>query len=357
MRYEKAILGGTFDHFHLGHQAVLLRVFSISKHVYIGISSDDFVGQTKNLATKFPLSLEKYAVRQNSVVGFLRQKGFLQRSTIVKIEDRYDISITESSYQAIMVSPETKSVANEINQKRKVRGLSELNIELVPWVLADDGRPINSYRIRSGEIDRQGKLFEFPRDWKVRILPDTLRQELKKPLGELFAEISANYQSGVLEFVQKYVRAGFCVIGGKKFQPKIIAVGDAISRELLNIDVIPDISIVDLKIKRIPVYKNITEIGFRDIKVHKFAKNPAGTINLSACKTLSQLIKYEANPAVLQIVGEDDLMALAACYLSPLNYLVVYGQPDAGVVAILVSEEIKQKARAMLNKFEKLEKN
>lgn len=367
MKYEKAILGGTFDHFHRGHQAILNRAFTTAKYIYIGIAGDEFVGQVKSLAEKFPLSLQKFESRQNSVIDFLQTHDFLQRATIVKIEDKYDISISETTYEAIVVSPETEPVGREINLIRLKNGLPELQIELVPWVMAADAKPINSFRIRGGEIDRDGKLFDIKNDWGVRFLPEKLRKKLKKPMGEFFPDETAppagGHEQGVAEFAKKYLGAGFCIIGAQEFRPKIIAVGDAVNNALLNQNIQPDISIIDLKIKRIPVYKNAADLGFRDIKVHKYAKNAAGTVNIEAFQMLNSLIRSEAKPTILQIEGEDDLLALVACYLSPLNYLIVYGQPasiDAsqggpgeGVVAIEVDEEIKQRAREMLSQFEK----
>jgi len=351
MKFEKAILAGTFDHFHPGHQAILNCAFAAAKYVFIGITSDAFVGQFKNLDQEYPLAIEKFADRQNSLVEFLREKQHLQRVSVLAIEDKYDRSISDSSFQAIVVSPETEAVAKEINQIRRKNKLIKLEIILQPWILAEDGKPINSFRIRSGEIDRRGKRFTIPTNWGVRILPEDLRQEFKKPIGELFPDGSKNHEEGVVEFAKRYLGAGFCVIGGKEYQPKIIAVGDAVTAALINLGIFPDISIVDFKIRRIPVYKNVAELGLRDIKVHEKAVNAAGTINIDAFQKLNSLIKNEVRRAVLQIDGEDDLLTLCACYLSPLNYLIVYGQPDAGIVVIEVTEAIKQKARNQLKQF------
>lgn len=363
MEFEKAIMAGTFDHFHPGHQAILNCAFAAAKYVFIGITSDAFVGQFKNLEQKYPLAIEKFADRQSSLVEFLREKQYFQRANVLPIEDKYDRSISDSTFEAIVVSPETEAVAREINQIRRKHGLIKLEIVLQPWILAEDGKPINSLRIRNGDIDRRGKLFTIPASWGVRILPQNLRQEFKKPSGELFPDGSKNHKEGVVEFAKRYLggspnrrskpETGHSVFGGKKYQPKIIAVGDGTTAALISQGIFPDISIIDFKIKRIPVYKNIAELGLRDIKVHEKAVNAAGTINIDAFQKLNSLIKNEVSRVVLQIDGEDDLMALCACYLSPLNYLIVYGQPEEGIVVIEVTDEVKQKAKEQLEKFEK----
>ncbi|UCD92876.1 MAG: DUF84 family protein, partial [Methanobacteriota archaeon] len=59
---------------------------------------------------------------------------------------------------AIIASEETKKTAEEINRMRMDNGLKPLDIHLTSMVLADDSCPISSSRIRSGEIDEEGKL-------------------------------------------------------------------------------------------------------------------------------------------------------------------------------------------------------
>ena len=45
-----------------------------------------------------------------------------------------------------------------ISDIRKSRGLAPIQIVEIPFVLAEDGEPISSLRIRYGEIDAHGKL-------------------------------------------------------------------------------------------------------------------------------------------------------------------------------------------------------
>jgi len=56
-------------------------------------------------------------------------------------------------FDCIVVSPETYPTALKINELRRERGLPEIVIVVVPFVLAEDGLPISSTRIAMGEID------------------------------------------------------------------------------------------------------------------------------------------------------------------------------------------------------------
>ena len=70
---------------------------------------------------------------------------------IIKVADEFD---------AIVVSEETEPVAVEINEIRDSKGMSLLDIVVVSFVLADDGHPISSTRIRSGEINKKGNILK-----------------------------------------------------------------------------------------------------------------------------------------------------------------------------------------------------
>ncbi len=388
MKYKSVILGGTFDHLHKGHEAMLTRAFECGKHVWIGVTSALFLSSIDPKTAKFPGSIEPFEMRLEGVKKFLWKRGWFGRATMLTIDDKFGTTLTDESLEAIVVSPETELVATEINLLRAQNNWPALEAEVVPWVLASDGTPIHSVRIRAGEIDRAGNVFELPSNWGMRNLPKNLRPILQKPMGTLFIDASKNHEEAVNQFVVKILRvrsltqliinSPFPSLSKREGIPPLyerggqegfllISVGDAVTDALLKIGVTPDISIVDLYIQRKQVYKNIQEIGFRNIKVIKRVKNPAGTLSFDGFSVLSSLIHSEAKPAVLQVDGEEDLFTLLAMFSAPLGSLIVYGQParhllgqkasaggpHEGVVVIEVTEKKKEEAREYLEQFEK----
>ena len=54
---------------------------------------------------------------------------------------------------------ESLSVANKhVRDLDHMRGFPPLELVVIDWVEAEDGRPISSTRIRKGEIDEEGRL-------------------------------------------------------------------------------------------------------------------------------------------------------------------------------------------------------
>jgi len=154
-KLETVAVGGTFDEFHKGHKALLKKAFEVGNRVFIGVSSDDLVkkwGKPHKIAT--------YEERLDDLKSFLRRQGVLDRAEILPLHDPYGVTVSSSSLDGLVVSPETEARAYEINEKRKFKGLKPLKIIVVEMVLAEDSVPVSTTRIRQKEIDRDGRLLE-----------------------------------------------------------------------------------------------------------------------------------------------------------------------------------------------------
>lgn len=146
----KVVLGGTFEPLHEGHKRLIDCAIKLGgKEVMIGITSDD-------MARKRVRSVLPYELRAENVRQFIiRRYGF--EPEIVMISNPYGKTL-ENDFDALIVSPETFEMALKINAKRLEMGKREIRIVKVDWVLAKDGKPISSTRIKKGEIDRYGSI-------------------------------------------------------------------------------------------------------------------------------------------------------------------------------------------------------
>lgn len=151
--FDVVVVGGTFDEFHKGHQALLMKAFEISNRVLVGLSSDDFARELRK-----PHEVDAYNDRLEDLKDFLEKQKVMSRAKIIPLHDSYGVTLSRGCAEAIVVSRETEPVAYEINEKRGKMGLPHLiviSIELIP---AENHSSISTTRIRQGEIDREGKM-------------------------------------------------------------------------------------------------------------------------------------------------------------------------------------------------------
>ncbi|MBS7634166.1 GTP-dependent dephospho-CoA kinase family protein [Candidatus Bathyarchaeota archaeon] len=126
---------------------------------------------------------------------------------------------------------------------------------------------------------------------------------------------------------------------------EIISIGDIVSRSILEKSLPLNIFIVDNKSMREliePINANVSKV------LHLI--NPAGTISRDSWRIIDEAINSEGLVKVL-VEGEEDLLTIVAALLAPVNSMVVYGQPNEGIVVINVTEEIKKEMREIINKM------
>jgi len=147
----RVCVGGSFELIHKGHEKLLEKAFSIGDEIFIGLASESLANSLKG---RKPAPIDK---RRASLEEYLRAKGWTNYR-IVEIDQRFGTASSDPSFDAIVVSQETRSIAEEINEERVKRGLEPLEVHTVPMVLAEDCNRISSTRILNGEIDKEGRL-------------------------------------------------------------------------------------------------------------------------------------------------------------------------------------------------------
>lgn len=148
-KYTKVAVGGTFDKFHDGHKKLLSTAFEIGDRIEIGVTSDAFGGLKGDI--------DSCEERMSNLRSFFSDKSDF---VVIPLEDPYGTTIYDRDFEAIVVSEETEPTAVEINKIRISKGMKPLDIVVVSFVLAYDGNPISSTRIRCGEINQNGNFVE-----------------------------------------------------------------------------------------------------------------------------------------------------------------------------------------------------
>ncbi len=330
MHFEHVVVGGTFDVFHNGHKDFLQSAFRVARRVTVGVTSDE-------MAVAFgKTAFYPYEKRESDVRDFLQKSKLGTSWQILKIHDVFGTTTGDTTIDAICVTENTYDGAVKINEARKNLKMKPVEIVQLPLSLASDGKPISSTRIRAGEINQDGlNYFKCIYSFGNSRLTKELREELGKPQGQLYPDLRALMKDGILE-------AG-----------KLISVGDQITYNLLHMKVIPSLAVVDFKIERKEVFKNLAGLGFSDNQTYVVANNPHGEITHDLVSKLHTLLGTKTASRVLVVKGEEDLSVLPATLMSPLGYRIVYGQRNAGIVSIDVDLPTKQRFLNLFDKFEK----
>jgi pantetheine-phosphate adenylyltransferase len=156
-KYKSIAVGGTFDHIHKGHRALLKRAFDTGEKVFIGVTSDDFVKASGKTI------LNDFETRKKQLQNYLARDFPDRKYEITKLVRNFGPGMFTRDIQAIVVSSETAPRVAEANQRRRELGLEDLKVEQVEMIAAEDGKRISSTRIRSGEIDGEGNLLTYER--------------------------------------------------------------------------------------------------------------------------------------------------------------------------------------------------
>ena len=152
-RLHLVSVGGTFDVFHKGHSLLLEEAFKVGDRVIIGLTTNEFA---ENLHK--PHKIDCYAKREKDLIRFLAERGLEKRAEFFPLNDPFGLTIESDEMEGIIVSEETEPGALEINRRRVKRGRRPLLIVVFKMIMAQDGRPISSTRIRRQEVDRYGRL-------------------------------------------------------------------------------------------------------------------------------------------------------------------------------------------------------
>ncbi|PIU36550.1 hypothetical protein COT02_05500 [Candidatus Roizmanbacteria bacterium CG07_land_8_20_14_0_80_34_15] len=333
-KFNHVVLGGTFDRFHLGHKKLLTKAFEVGKKITIGIATEE-IYKNKFLSE----TIESFDIRQKNINNYINYHLSNDRAKMVKM-----IPFSEftggadriKEIDAIVVSRETFPNALKINELRKENRLRPMTIVIIEDVLAEDGKLINSERIRAGEIDYNGLSYALlPTPYNLIKMPESLRPALQKPLGEIYKSVHQ-----VIKFI-KFVKP-----------IQIITVGDIITDSLLKEGVNPDVKVIDNRSRRESYIRSDPFLSTIE-KGQTLINNP-GTINLKAAEVIKEKIKsalYKKEKSWIVVDGEEDLLTLPAILFAPLNSLVLYGHWKHGIIAIVVDEEIKEKVRKIIKKF------
>lgn len=170
--------------------------------------------------------------------------------------------------------------------------------------------------------------------FRSRFLQRKLAPELKTPIGKLIPGPVLQTQPKVKRLISR-------------LNPTlIVAVGDEVSRMMLDLRQNSMVLIFDRQTKRAAT----APLASGEMNIFRI-KNPAGFIFSEARETIKKILSAK-HSAVVEVEGEEDLLALPAMAYAPLRSIVIYGQPDEGVVVSIIDEARRKFARRFMRRME-----
>lgn len=172
--------------------------------------------------------------------------------------------------------------------------------------------------------------FNLPGLNSFMLIPEDIRMELKKPLGRIETDF------------QGITRLREC-----RPSLRIISIGDICTLGLLENGLMPQLAVFDFQSMRAPLPPEgvrALRSAFRSMKRYR---NPPGTLSEELLDEAGALI--EEGGAIL-IEGEEDLTALAFILAAKEEDIVVYGQPEQGMVVVSPGPRVKAKVMGWIRR-------
>ncbi len=160
-------------------------------------------------------------------------------------------------------------------------------------------------------------------------LPDDLRDQLKNPLGNLISDNDSNKENIIKKISAESI---------------IITVGDRTTENMLQLGLKPQVQIIDGLEKRNQRAVPTDETANTNLS----CRNPPGEITEESIQVIQKAFSCDP-PVRIMVDGEEDLLVIPVCIHAPENSIVMYGQPNEGLVIVTITPEIRAKVQKILD--------
>jgi len=313
-----------FDRLHIGHHVLLDRLCDMEDPIAC-ITDGELLGSDIEYGPLIqPIDLRKKNLRKYldscETTAHVDIAVITSYDELLKIEGPTNFLMFEGPC-CTEIQEHALDVRQQLSSQRD-------EVYLLKPVMAADGDKMSSARIRKGELDRKGRKLRGT-DEAPRRLPEQMRSDLKAPKGEIFT-------------VEEGPPEDRIVANLNDLEPNIVvAVGDVTSETVNAAGYTPDVCIVD----------GITRRGNYDLsldgEIEYTLYNPAATIYPEAWSVIDTAI-HDKQKSLVFVEGEEDLMGFPAVLLAPEGAVMLYGQPDVGIIWVPVSDENAKAAREFI---------
>lgn len=159
-------------------------------------------------------------------------------------------------------------------------------------------------------------------------LPENLRENLKRPMGLLIRDAEATKENILKNMVKGAL---------------LISVGDATTEKLVKFGLDPSVQIVDSVEKR-----RKRDLPEGKVRTTLHCTNPAAEITPESMAAIKRAFREE-KPVRIVVTGEEDLLVLPVVVYAPENSIVMYGQPNEGLVIVTINQKVRNTAKKFMD--------
>lgn len=305
-RHQILGIGGTFDHFHKGHEGFISFAANLTDLLVIGITRQHLTSHKK-----YSDLIEPFQKRAQNVKKFCQSQKI--KHQIVELNDPYGPTIDyDTNIEAVAVTSATIGGGNKINEIRSGMKLPPLPIYIHDMFYDQSGQTLSAERIRAGKANRKGEVYSllFKNNFELNQVQKSF---FSNPAGNIVDEPS-------------------------EFRKTTVVVGDVTLKKFIDNNWEFNLGVFDGQTKREKLDQGLE----LDSKHLQEINNPAGTITPKLFEFLSNWLESSKDKEFLKINGEEDLATVAAILAAPLNTAIYYGQPDQGMVEVFADEKTKE---------------
>lgn len=277
----------------------------------IGITNQTLT-QHKKLADV----IQPYDVREKFVEEYCKHLNI--SFEIVELTDFFGPTVGQRAIDCLIITELTVDGAENINRLREEKKLPPLPIKVCTMLRDSAGEILNSTSIREGRVNREGFIYLQLFDQDIQ-LSESQRNAFIDPWGKVVSSPTETHH----------------FVG---------VVGDVCVGNFIKNDWRFNLGVFDLMERR----QTTSNPVLLEITPNYTVFNKAGSIQHQAVEHLVQAVLDVKKPqSLIRVQGEEDLLAVALMMILPLESRLYYGQPDVGMIEVIVTEEIKENIRTL----------
>ncbi|RMZ95846.1 bifunctional coenzyme A synthase [Brachionus plicatilis] len=313
--YRNSVIGGTYDRLHPGHKILLSESVLLTKNkLLIGVSDGELLSRKK-----LSELIENFDKRCENLKRFLAIVNPDLNVVTQKITDPYGPSITEPDYQCIIVSRETSSGGEKVNEKRVQNNLNKMDIHIVDLINDETSTFVDN----AGDEIKISSSNQRRRLLGTLIKPPYIPYEEGKPY---VIGLTGGLASGKSHIIKDLEQLGAAVVDSDKLGHKAYDKGTDAYYEIIRVfgsDVLDQSGDVNRKILGKKVFDSATEMKkltnivwpeirrLRDIEIKRLFNEGNKIIVVEAAVMLEAKWHENVNEIWVVFVPEEEAISRA----------------------------------------------